>query len=129
MNRKIDQVIEDFNSGFNCSQVVFSACAEQLGLDVGKANKISCGFGGGIGGTRQLCGAITGAYMVIGLKHGNSDAKDQESKKKTYALIQEFTNKFAARNSSTLCEKLIGGDRSVCVKYLKDAIEILEELE
>lgn len=129
MNRKIEQVIENFNRGFNCAQVIFSAYAEQLGLDISKATKISCGFGGGIGGTKQLCGAITGAYMVIGLKHGNSDAEDQESKKKTYDLINEFTSKFAAKNNSTLCEKLKGDDRSVCVKYLKDAIEILEELK
>ena len=89
MNKKIEQVIENFNNGFNCSQVIFSAYAEQLGLDIGKANKISCGFGRGIGGMGQIYGAIT-SYLVIGLKHGNCDGKDKESKQKTYDMYSGF---------------------------------------
>lgn len=128
MSEKIDRVIKDFNNGFNCSQVIFRNYAEQFGLDISTASKIACPFGGGLGGMGLICGAITGAYMVIGLKHGNSDAADQQTKKKNYELIKNFTKNFESRNGSTICNQLKGDDRSLCVKYLKDAIEILEEL-
>jgi C_GCAxxG_C_C family probable redox protein len=128
MNDKIENAIQNFNEGFNCSQVIFREYAEQFGLDKSIASKIACSLGGGIAGTGQICGVLTGAYLVLGLKHGNSDCRDQESKKKTYELVKEFTKKFENLNGSTVCNDLKGQDRSVCVKYIKDALEILQGL-
>ena len=90
------------------------------------------------------CGAVTGAYMVIGLKYGKVKADDNEAKEKTYALVQEFSRRFVARNKSLNCTELLGCDlgtaegrekakgqnlmTTVCEKLVRDAAEILEQV-
>jgi C_GCAxxG_C_C family probable redox protein len=144
MSTKIEQAVERFKSGFNCSQAVFSAYAEEFGLNRETALKISSGFGGGMGRMGGTCGAVTGAYMVIGLKFGNTKAEDKAIKQKTYDLVREYSSRFTARNGSTFCKTLIGCDigtaegykaaqekgvfKSLCPKLVADAAEILEEI-
>ena len=67
---KVDEAIECFYSGYSCSQAVLSAYCEDLGLDKETAMKISCGFGAGMARLGATCGAVTGAYIAIGLKYG-----------------------------------------------------------
>ena len=133
-----------FSQGFSCSQAVLAAYAPECGLDRDTALKISAGFGGGMGRMGQTCGAVTGAYMAIGLKHGATSGQDQEAKKTTYRIVREFTEKFKARNGSVNCKELLGCDIStpegfeemkrkglhgtVCTKMVRDACEILDEL-
>ena len=92
----------------------------------------------------ETCGAVTGAFMVIGLKYGKTEAEDDNAKKKTYGLVKEFCTKFKARNKSIICRELLGCDIStpegmkyvkdnklvdkVCPKYVRDAAEIIEEI-
>ena len=92
----------------------------------------------------QTCGAVTGAYMVIGLKYGAVSGQDQESKQMTYRLVREFAERFKAKNGSLVCKDLLGCDIStsdgfeemkrkglhgtVCVKAVRDACEILDEM-
>ena len=92
----------------------------------------------------ETCGAVTGAYMVIGLKYGRSDIFDLSAKEKTYKLVREFSEKFKSRNGSIVCRELLGVDISTvegmkaakqknihgtcCQKYVKDAAEIIEEI-
>jgi len=143
MSSKIEQAVERFNKGFNCSQAVLGSYSEQFGLDCDKAFKVATGFGGGMR-MGETCGAVTGAFMVIGLKYGNTTAEDRQAKAKTYEMIIEFTNRFNARNGSVMCRELLGCDisthegrkkaedkdlfSSVCPRMVQDAAEILEEM-
>jgi len=133
---KVEKTVECFENGFNCSQAVFATYAQDLGIPFEQAVKIASGFGGGmhIGST---CGAVTGAFMVLGLKFG-------KGKDKPYDKTAEFTQKFCKRNKSTDCRTLIGCDiltkeglkkateqglfRTICSPLVRDAAEILEEM-
>ncbi|MCX6151182.1 MAG: C-GCAxxG-C-C family protein [Ignavibacteriales bacterium] len=141
---KSEIAIECFQNGFSCSQAVISTYCEELGLDKESALKIACAFGGGMGHIGETCGAVTGAFMVIGLKHGKIKVDDNEAKAKTYELVAEFAKRFKALNNSIHCFELIGFDlsteeglaqaresnrfKTVCPKLVKDAAEIVEEL-
>lgn len=97
-----------FKSGYNCSQAVLGAYAEELGLDLDTALKISSSFGGGMGRMREVCGALTGAFMVIGMLNGGYDAKDNKSKSELYTSIQELADEFKQQNGSIICRELLG---------------------
>ena len=139
--KKSEKALQCFNSGFNCSQSIFSVYGEQFGINAEVALKIASGFGAGMGRLCETCGAVTGAFMVIGLKYGYISSDDKESKEKTYAAVQELAKRFKERNKSTKCEDLLGthmvtGDKEkaarqvkeVCPKLVLSAAEILEEL-
>ncbi len=133
-------VDQRFPIGFNCAQTVFSVFAEDLGLNEKTALKIASGFGGGMA-CAETCGAITGSYMVIGMKHGH-DSSDPEAKAKTKQMIQDFNLKFKAEHGTLICKELTGFDistpegseaateegvfQSQCPKFIKTACEILE---
>ncbi len=143
MSAKSEQAVERFRNGFNCSQAVLGSYCEQFGLECEKAFKVATGFGGGMrmGGT---CGAVSGAFMVLGLKYGNTTAENKEAKAKTYTKVEEYTNRFKARNDSVTCRELLGCDlstpegmkeakekglfSSICPKIVQDAVEIIEEM-
>ena len=143
MSEKVKQAVEKFRKGFNCAQAVLSSYSEQFGLDCEKAFKIATGFGGGMR-MSETCGAVTGAFMVFGLKYGNVTAEDKENKEKTYEKVEEYTSRFKARNGSVMCRDLLGCDistpegnkeaqdkglfSSVCPKLVRDSAEILEEM-
>ena len=137
--------VSRFQTGFSCSQAVFSSYAEAMGLEKNTALKIAGTFGGGMGRTGQTCGAVTGALMVLGLKYSATDAADKETKELAYARVQEFARRFATRNGDDLsCKALLGCDistsdgqkmagelglyQSICPKLVKDAAEIVEEM-
>ncbi len=103
---------ESYASGFSCSQAVFAAFSEALGLERTKALKIAQPFGGGIAGTGSTCGAVTGALLVIGLKHGRVRPEDLAAKERTYALVREFIRRFQEQQGSIICRELIGVDIS-----------------
>ncbi len=133
---KVKKAVKCFESGYNCSQAVFSTYSEDFGVSSDQALKIASGFGGGmrIGGT---CGAVTGAFMVLGLAFA-------QGKDKPYDKIIKFAENFCKRNKSTDCQTLIGCDirteegmnkatneglfRSICSQLVKDSAEILEEM-
>ena len=72
---KSDEALASFRNRFTCSSAVFSAFSDELGLDRDTAKKIACGFGAGISKTGNICGAVSGAIMVIGLKYGKTEAR------------------------------------------------------
>jgi len=131
-----------FNNGFNCSQAVFSAFSPELGIPETAAFKIACPFGAGMGRMQETCGAVTGAFMVIGLKHGKSNTDEERLKQLSYDLVNKFTEMFRERNKTIKCRDLIGMDistreglqkardmglfTSLCAKYVRDAVEIIE---
>jgi len=141
---KVEDAVGCFAESFNCAQAVLTAYAEDLGLDRQTALKIASPFGAGMARMGETCGAVTGAFMAIGLRHGRSRADDEEAKENTYELMHEFITRFKERNTSILCNVLLGFDvstpegrkraserdthASVCPKYVQDAAEILDEL-
>jgi C_GCAxxG_C_C family probable redox protein len=140
----VERAVNCFEQGFNCCQAVLSSYGSRFGLDRESALKIASGFGGGIGHLGESCGVVTGALMVIGLKHGGTLAGDEESSEKSYGLISQFLERFKARQGSIFCRDLLGYDIStpeglqaikyrglfdnLCPKYVRASAEILEEL-
>jgi C_GCAxxG_C_C family probable redox protein len=139
----VDHAVALFKEGFNCSQAVFSAYSEQMELDNKTAARIASGFGGGMR-MGETCGAVTGAFMVIGLKYGSGDPTDKTTKQKTYEIVKDFTNRYRARRGSVICRELLGCDistpegiksaqdkdlfKTLCPKLIADAAEILEQI-
>lgn len=142
MNRK-EEALKVFGCGFNCSQAVLSVFCEEFNCDKELALKIATGFGGGMR-KGEVCGAVTGAIMVLGLKYGHYIEGDTETKSKAHALTSEFIRRFEDKYGTIICKKLLGYDlsnpeeytllnekgmfKSMCPKFIEDAIGILEGL-
>ena len=141
-----ERAVELFNEGYNCSQSVFTAFAHRFNIDEETAKKISAGLGGGVGRMREVCGAVSGAAMVIGSICSAEDGKDNDGKQKNYELVREFADRFIKRNGSIVCRELLGLDvkmedsakpdsrtaeyykKRPCVELVGDAAEILAEI-
>ena len=91
-----------FMTGLNCAQSVFCAFADEFGMDEETAAKVSCGLGGGVGRLREVCGAVTGATLVLGMRHGPDKAA-------VYPKVQEFCAKFKEECGSIVCRELTAG--------------------
>ena len=131
-----------FKEGFSCSQAIVAAYGGVYGIDRETALRVSAGFGGGMGRMAGTCGAVTGAYMVIGLKHGAMSVKDKERKNTTHRLVREFAERFKAVHGGLSCKELLDCDIStpagaqrakenkchttLCPKFVASAAEILE---
>ena len=99
---------ELFLSGCNCSQAVLTAFSDVTGLDPDFAKKISCGFGGGVGRLREVCGAVSGMIMAANLLYGYTDPGEGDiNKKEYYTLVQELCNQFKAESGSIICRELL----------------------
>lgn len=109
---KAKKAEELFKQGYNCSQAVVGAWCEELGLDLETGLRLSSGFGAGMGRMREVCGAVTGAFMVLGLKYGNTDGKNAKAKGENYKLIQNFTARYKEVNgrNTIICRELLGLD-------------------
>lgn len=132
-----------FNHGYNCAQSVLKPFAGQLEIDVNTALKLSTGFGAGMGRLQGTCGAVTGAYMVLGLKYGQ-ELPDDTSKEKVIELIREFTERFKDEHKVTDCRDLLKTDLTttpgrqvfdnnnlhdkVCNKCVSTSVTLLEEM-
>jgi C_GCAxxG_C_C family probable redox protein len=141
---EVEEAVSCFNEGFMCSQALLSAYAGQFGIDRETALKVSAAFGGGMGRMGETCGAVTGAFMVIGLKYGRTTVQDTKSHERTNRLVREFVDKFKSLNGSIVCRELLDCDLStpdglktfvdkklrdtLCTKFVRDAAEIVQQL-
>lgn len=132
-----------FSRGFNCSQAVFGVFCEELGLEREIAYKIATSFGGGLR-QGEVCGAVTGALMVIGLKYGHHIEGDKDTKHREYQLTQDFIDRFKEKRQTIICKELLGYSvadpqeyqtikdkklfKAICPQLIEDAVEILEEM-
>lgn len=98
-----------FMSGYNCSQAVVGAFIDDFAIDFDTAMKLSSSFGGGMGRMREVCGAVSGAFMIVGLKCGYCDPCDKAAKSAHYALIQKIAADFKQQNGSIICRELLEG--------------------
>jgi C_GCAxxG_C_C family probable redox protein len=133
-----------FKSGSNCSQSVLTSYAEKLNFDKDFAHSVSCGFGAGMGKLQDTCGAVTGAFMVLGIYNCRKYKDSQVQREMTYKMIQEFNNKFISLHGTTYCRSLLNSDLNteeghkyakdnnlfelVCEKCVSDAVKIIESL-
>lgn len=108
MSAKGDRAYELFLSGYNCTQSVVCAFADELGMDMDTAARLSSGFGGGMGRLREVCGTFSGVVMVMSMLYGYSDPKNLAGKKELYEKIRLLAGKFRERNGSIICRELLG---------------------
>lgn len=103
-----ERAMQLFQEGYSCSQAVVGAFCEETGMDFETAMKLSSSFGGGMGRLREVCGAVTGMFMVAGLLHGFADPADKEKRVQHYKLIQSLAQQFKEENGSLICRELTG---------------------
>ncbi|WP_414732374.1 C-GCAxxG-C-C family protein [Acetobacterium carbinolicum] len=97
-----------FRQGYNCSQSVFLAFCDECGMAFETAAKLSSSFGAGMGRLREVCGAVTGMFMVAGLLYGYTDPEDQSGKAEHYQRIQLLAKAFEDQNHTIICRELLG---------------------
>jgi C_GCAxxG_C_C family probable redox protein len=138
---KKDKALSLFRTGYNCAQAVTLTFSEE---DSATA-KAAAGFGGGMGRMQKTCGALTGAYILFGLRHGTDGLPSEEEKKKVYNLVRNLNMKFVERNGTDLCSELLGEDINtpegksaieskgltgkVCEKCITDVVDIIEKID
>lgn len=99
---------ELFKQGYNCSQAVLLAFAEDCGLDTTTAAAMTSSFGGGMGRLREVCGSVSGMFLAAGILYGYTSPDDTEGKKEHYTRIQELAEAFRKENGSIVCRELLG---------------------
>ena len=99
---------ELIEQGYGCAQSVFTAFCDITGMDRDCALRLASSFGGGMGRLREVCGAVTGMFMVAGILHGYTDPADDEAKAAHYALIQSLAQNFREKHGSYICRELLG---------------------
>ena len=135
-----------FLSGYNCAQAVLDAFRDETGLDEDLALKIATGLGAGMGRKQEVCGAVTGGILVLGLRHGRGTTDDHSATERTYLRTRELMDRFAAKHGSCLCRQLLQGYNlateeglrrakaddiinKVCRPCVQTVVEILEQME
>ncbi|MDR0574203.1 MAG: C-GCAxxG-C-C family protein [Tannerella sp.] len=138
MNREF--VLEQFSKGFDCSQIVLAEVAGDYGLDTETARKVSACFGGGMW-CAGCCGALTGAFMAVGLKYGHAAPTETDKKDRTLTIMGELRKKFVEKYHATECRHILGHDlsdpdemqqildkgliASICPNVIVDTVDIL----
>lgn len=96
-----------FMDGYNCAQAVAVAFCDKTGLEQNCAARMASSFGGGMGRMREVCGAVSGMLLVLGLLYGYDDIRDDTAKKAQYAVVQDLAEKFRAENGSIICREIL----------------------
>ena len=136
-----------FFKGYNCAQSVFCAFADITSYDIDTSARMSSSFGGGLGRLRETCGVVSAAALVLGIVKGYDDPADYDAKKRHYALVRDFADRFRQKNVSICCRELLtlagctpesGGDpeqrsadfyqKRPCPRLVYDAARILDEM-
>ena len=142
-NKHAEKAVDYYSHNFNCTQGVFTTYAVEHGIDEKLALRLATNFGGGAR-KGEMCGAVSGALMVLGLLYGHSERDDLDTKAKAYAMSEEYMNRFIRKNGSVVCRELLGYDlskpeekavimeknlfRTLCPEMIRSAVEILDEL-
>ena len=137
-----EKAAELFVQGYNCAQAVAVAFCDVTGLEPDFTAKISSGFGGGMGRLREVCGAVSGMFMVLSHLYGYDDPNADAEKKQLYARVQALGNKFRDINGSIICRELLDNPptdpnpsprtaryyaQRPCVRMVMTAADLLDE--
>lgn len=109
MNPKTEIAVEKFLSGYNCAQAVLYAYGPGLGLDGETALKVATGLGGGMGGRGEICGAVTGGILALGLKHGRGGQEAKSVAQLAYQKTGELMGAFERVHGTCSCRVLLDG--------------------
>ena len=138
-----ETAMENFRSGYNCAQSVVLAFEDLVPVDKSTLSKMASSFGAGMGRLREVCGSVSGMFMIAGILYGFGEPVTGTAKTEHYALIQELARRFEEKNGSIVCRELLGLDvrhdspvpeartdeyykKRPCVELVGDAAEILD---
>ena len=140
---KPESARQQFLKSMNCSQAILETYGPSMGLPVAQARSVAAAFAGGMGMGSE-CGAITGAYMVIGMKHGKTAESDSRADNETFKRVAEFNKQFKAHHKYLTCSELLETDMAIpegvksaankgyftskCPGYVQTAAEILDKI-
>lgn len=139
-----ERAVALFMEGYNCSQSVFCAYADVFDLEPELAGRLTSSFGGGMGRLREVCGAVSGMFMLLGLRYPATDPADKEAKTVNYTSVQRTASVFKDRFGSIVCRDLLDvkreheppepSDRNAayyakrpCARFVAEAAEIVGE--
>ena len=133
---------ELFLAGYNCAQAVVVAYSDLTDMDPVISAKIASSFGGGMVRLREVCGAVSGMFMVAGILYGYDNCDDDDKKKAHYTLVQALAAKFREKNGSIICREILKNPPSdpapsprteeyyakrPCARMVYEATQILED--
>lgn len=142
MNKQevIYKAVSLFDTGYSCSQSVLLVFADRFGMDEETAKRIASTFGGGMGRLREKCGAVTGAFMVLGLAYGNTSPEDMKTKLAAYQKVRELNQRFEGIHGTSICSELLKKHATqtevtarkhhkiICRRLVGDAVGILYDM-
>ena len=140
-----EMAMDNFRKGYNCSQSIVLAFQDMLPIDIEPAMKMASSFGGGMGRLREVCGSVSGIFMIAGLLYGYDGPETGQVKAEHYAVIQELAHRFEEKHGTIICREMLGLSvrhdspvpeartkeyykRRPCTEIIGDAAEILEQL-
>jgi C_GCAxxG_C_C family probable redox protein len=109
MKTRSDLAAEKFLAGYNCAQAVVYSFCDDLRFDKDQALKLACGFGAGMARRQEVCGAISGGIIALGLKYGRGEGQDKALTGEMYRKVQELMTRFEARHGTCNCRTLLNG--------------------
>ena len=131
IEERVAEIKDKHTRGYNCAQIVLCSYAEELGIDEETLFRISEGFGAGMGGMMQTCGAVTAMFMALGLANSSGDLQACDTKPQTMKKVRELAAEFEKKNGSIVCRELKGIDTGnvlrSCDGCIEDGIRILGE--
>lgn len=136
--------MDNFFKGYNCAQSIVLAFEDLLPVDKCMLSKMASSFGGGMGRLREVCGSVSGIFMIAGLLYGYDGPETGEIKAEHYARIQELAHRFEEKHGTIICREMLGLSvrhdvptpeartneyykKRPCVEIIGDAAEILEQ--
>ena len=131
IEERVAEIKDKHTRGYNCAQIVLCSYAEELGIDEETLFRISEGFGAGMGGMMQTCGAVTAMFMALGLANSSGDLQACDTKPQTMKKVRELAAEFEKKNGSIVCRELkgiyTGKVLRSCDGCIEDGIRILGE--
>lgn len=139
-----ENAVNKFKDGYNCAQSVLFSYSDKLGVTGDLALRAACGFGGGMGRKQEVCGAVTGGILALGLKYGRGEHEDKQKLELTYAKVRELIDMFNEKHDTVNCRELLDGCelstpeghqrfisenlKARCCDYVGDVVRILDEI-
>lgn len=127
IDERVEKAKAFFEEGYNCSQAVYMAFADRYGLNEQLAATIAAPLGGGVGRMREVCGAVTGMALVVGLEIPVSNPHDKAAKMRNYAVVKEAGEAFKSCHGSVVCRELLTAGKHSCLQMVETAARILAE--
>jgi len=107
LEKRVKLAVSFFETGYNCSQAVFMAYSDIYGIETKLAATLATSFGGGMGRLREVCGAVSGMFLVLGLQYPFTDTTDIIAKNTNYKAVQRTANEFKSIMGSYICADLL----------------------